>query len=86
MKRQSGWWWYGIDMEQATAYKYSNGDINSTKQFSKAAVLMCVRVGEHDNDGAGADYDDVPRSEEDLKNHEEVELSEETEIKNAGDM
>ena len=54
MKRQSGWWWYGIDMEQATAYKYSNGDINSSRQFSKVAVLMCVRVGEHDN---GADHE-----------------------------
>ena len=72
MQRQSGWWWYGTDMEQAAAYKYSEGDINSTKQFSKVAVLMCVRVGEHDNDEAGEDHKDVPgtRLEEDMINHD----------------
>ena len=72
MQKQSGWWWYGTDLEQAAAYKYSEEDINSTKQFSKAAVLMCVRVGEHDNDGASADHEDVPgtRLEEDVMNHD----------------
>ena len=60
MQRHDGWWWYGIDMEQAANYKYSEGDINSARQFSKAAVLMCVRDG-----------DDVPGTylEEDLMNH-----------------
>ena len=64
MQRQDGWWWYGIDMEQAATYKYSEGDINSAKQFSKAAVLMCVRVE------AGTNLDDVPgtRLEEDMMN------------------
>ena len=61
MQRQSGWCWYGIDMEQAATYKYSEGDINSAKQFSKAAVLMCVRVGAHT-------HHDL--EEEDLTNHD----------------
>ena len=75
MKRQSGWWWHGIDMEQATAYKYSNGDINSSRQFSKVAVLMCVRVGEQDN---GAEHDDVPGTglEENGMNHDDKSVGE----------
>ena len=48
-------------MEQAASYKYSESDINSARQFSKAAVLMCVRVG------AGTNLDDV--AEEGLMNH-----------------
>ena len=65
MQRQDGWWWYGIDMEQAATYKYSEGDIDSARQFSKTAVLMCVRVG------AGTNLDDVLGTfleEEDLMN------------------
>ena len=61
MQRHTGWWWFGIDMGQAASYKYSEGDINSARQFSKAAVLMCVRDG-----------DDVPGTyleEEDFVNH-----------------
>ena len=78
MKRQSGWWWYGIDMEQATAYKYSNGDINSSRQFSKVAVLMCVRDGEHDNGQEGADHEDVPGTglEENGTNHDDKSVGE----------
>ena len=67
MQRHSGWWWCGIDMEQAATYKYSEGDINSARQFSKAAVLMCVRVG------ARTDHDDVSGTnlkEDDLRNHD----------------
>ena len=67
MQRQDGWWWYGIDMEQAATYKYSEGDIDSARQFSKTAVLMCVRVG------AGTYLDDVQDTcmeEEDLMNHD----------------
>ena len=67
MQRHSGWWWCGIDMEQAANYKYSEQDINSARQFSKAAVLMCVRVG------AGTYLDDVQDTcmeEEDLMNYD----------------
>ena len=67
MQRQDGWWWYGIDMEQAATYKYSEGDIDSARQFSKTAVLMCVRVG------AGTYLDDVQDTcteEEDLMNYD----------------
>ena len=65
MQRHTGWWWFGIDMGQAASYKYSEGDINSARQFSKAAVLMCIRVG------AGTNLDDVPGTylEEGLMNH-----------------
>ena len=67
MQRHDGWWWYGIDMEQAATYKYNEGDIDSARQFSKAAVLMCVRVG------AGTYLDDVQDTcmeEEDLMNYD----------------
>ena len=67
MQRHSGWWWCGIDMEQAANYMYSEQDINSARQFSKAAVLMCVRVG------AGTYLDDVQDTcmeEEDLMNYD----------------
>ena len=67
MQRHDGWWWYGIDMEQAATYKYSEGDIDSARQFSKTAVLMCVRVG------AGTYLDDVQDTcteEEDLMNYD----------------
>ena len=54
-------------MEQAATYKYSEGDINSTKQFAKAAVLMCVRVGERINHN---DVSCTNFEEEDLMNQD----------------
>ena len=68
-------------MEQAASYKYSEGDVNSTKQFSKAAVLMCVRVREHDNDQAGADDGDVP-GKKGMMNHDDKSVGEKNAIVN----
>ena len=44
VKRSDGWWWHGIDMEQATHYKYTEKQTGICNQISKAIVLMCVRV------------------------------------------
>lgn len=72
MERHDGWWWYGIDMEQAATYKYSEGDIDSARQFSKAAVLMCVRVGAgtylHDVQGTCLEAEELMNYDKNMTN------------------
>ena len=55
VQRSDGWWWHGIDMDQASHYRYSERETSSGKPFSKAIVLMCVRVVPYANYGGNGD-------------------------------
>ena len=57
VKRSDGWWWHGIDMDQAAQYKYNKNQTGSCNLFSKAIVLMCVRV---------APFEQCEESDEDM--------------------
>ena len=70
VQRSDGWWWHGIDMEQASHYKYSEKQRSVCNPFSKAIVLMCVRVVPYaDYEGNSEDMEDLMDIE---NNYEEI--------------
>jgi hypothetical protein len=64
VQRSDGWWWHGIDMDQASHYRYSERETRSGKPFSRAIVLMCVRVVPYANyEGDGDNTEDIENSQ-----------------------
>ena len=60
VQRSDGWWWYGIDTEQASQYKYKGRQKSFRNPFSNAIVLMCVRVVPNTNfEESDEDTEDV---------------------------
>ena len=60
VQRSDGWWWHGTDIEQASHYKYSKKQVRLGQPFSKAIVLMCVRVVPYTGfEGNGEDMEDL---------------------------
>ena len=66
VQRSDGWWWHGTDMEQASHYRYSEKQVSSGTPFSKAIVLMCVRV---------VPYTDYLRNSENMEDLMDIEKS-----------
>ena len=67
VQRSDGWWWHGIDMDQASQYRYTEKQTSLGNNISKAIVLMCVRVVPYaENNNVMEDLLDIENSQEDM--------------------
>ena len=71
VQRSDGWWWHGIDMDQASHYRYSERETSSGNPISRAIVLMCVRVVPYENYGGNEDNtEDIESSQGEMDSGE----------------